>query len=97
MGAEIVSFKGAVLELYQQHIESLSKIDRHIDHAHKEVFGEAYAPEGQPEQEAPAAQDEVSQDTEEEITAELVEASVDDAIGSIVDSYEDAVLNKDAD
>ena len=95
MEAEIVSFKGAVLELYQQHIESLSKIDRHIDHAHKEVFGEAYAPEGQ--QETPSAQDEVSQDTDEEITAELVEASVDDAIGSIVDSYEDAVLNKDAD
>lgn len=97
MEAAIVSFKGAVLELYQQHIESLSKIDRHIDHAHKEVFGEAYAPEGQQAQETPAAQDEVSQDTDEEITAELVEASVDDAIGSIVDSYEDAVLNKDAD
>ena len=32
MEAEIVSFKGSVLELYQQHIESLSKIDRHIDH-----------------------------------------------------------------
>ncbi|MPN49470.1 hypothetical protein SDC9_197091 [bioreactor metagenome] len=97
MEAEIVSFKGSVLELYQQHIESLSKIDRHIDHAHKEVFGEAYAPEGQQAQETPPVQDEVSQDTDEEITAELVEASVDDAIGSIVDSYEDAVLNKDAD
>lgn len=85
--AEIASFKGGILSLYQQHIESLSELDRRVGDVHTAVFGEeAAAPE---ESSAPAEG--------EEITAEPVEASAIENAGSIVDSYQDAVLNRDAD
>ena len=85
--AEIASFKGGILSLYQQHIESLSELDRRVGDVHTAVFGEKAA--AQEESSAPAEG--------EEITAEPVEASAIENAGSIVDSYQDAVLNRDAD
>ena len=85
--AEIASFKGGILSLYQQHIESLSELDRRVGDVHTAVFGEEAA--AQEESSAPAEG--------EEITAEPVEASAIENAGSIVDSYQDAVLNRDAD
>lgn len=85
--AEIASFKGGILSLYQQHIESLSELDRRVSDVHTAVFGE----------EAAAPEESSAPDEGEEITAEPVEASAIENAGSIVDSYQDAVLNRDAD
>ena len=84
--AEVASFKGSILSLYQQHIESLSELDRRVSSVHTAVFGEEAAQEAIPV----SAQG-------EEITAEPVEASAIENAGSIVDSYQEAVLNRDAD
>ena len=85
--AEIASFKGSILSLYQQHIESLSELDRRVSSVHTAVFGEEAA-----------AQEEIPVSAQgEEITAEPVEASAIENAGSIVDSYQEAVLNRDAD
>ncbi len=84
--AEVASFKGSILSLYQQHIESLSELDRRVSSVHTAVFGEE------------AAQEEIPVSAQgEEITAEPVEASAIENAGSIVDSYQEAVLNRDAD
>ncbi|MBC5580009.1 DivIVA domain-containing protein [Anaerofilum sp. BX8] len=85
--AEIASFKGGILSLYQQHIESLSELDRRVGDVHTAVFGE----------EAAAQEESSAPEEGEEITAEPVEASAIENAGSIVDSYQDAVLNRDAD
>lgn len=85
--AEVASFKGSILSLYQQHIESLSELDRRVSSVHTAVFGEEAA-----------AQEEIPVSAQgEEITAEPVEASAIENAGSIVDSYQEAVLNRDAD
>lgn len=85
--AEVASFKGGILSLYQQHIESLSELDRRVSSVHTAVFGEEAA-----------AQEEIPVSAQgEEITAEPVEASAIENAGSIVDSYQEAVLNRDAD
>ena len=85
--AEVASFKGSILSLYQQHIESLSELDRRVSSVHTAVFGEEEA-----------AREDISDPAkEEEITAEPVEASAIENAGSIVDSYQEAVLNRDAD
>ncbi len=49
--AEITSFKGRVLSLYQEHIEALSRLDESVNEAHTAVFGEAFLQE----EEQPAA------------------------------------------
>lgn len=85
---EVVAFKGNVLSLYQQHIESLSALDEQVNKAHSCVFGEPY----------PAPQEESAGDEAgepEEITDAPVEASAGETATSIVDSYQGAVLNKD--
>lgn len=85
--AEVASFKGSILSLYQQHIESLSELDRRVSSVHTAVFGEEAT-----------AQEEIPVSAQgEEITAEPVEASAIENAGSIVDSYQEAVLNRDAD
>ena len=49
--AEVTSFKGRVLSLYQEHIEALSRLDESVNEAHTAVFGEAFLQE----EEQPAA------------------------------------------
>ena len=61
--AEVTSFKGKILSLYQEHIEALSQLDESVNEAHTAVFGEAF----QPEEAQPAAAAEPTEEDEPEI------------------------------
>lgn len=75
---EITAFKGNILSLYQQHIESLTQLDRQMKYVEREVFGEAAMP-----QEA---------ETEKEEATESVVADSIEHAAEIADSYAETAV-----
>lgn len=74
---EVAGFKANLLGLYQQHIESLSELDRQVAQVHEAVFG--------PEDPVPGAEEPTLSQEEDQPAQEPLENA-----GAVVDSFRPA-------